>query len=998
MIAEKRPLFVSITCLGMSALITQVVTLREFLTVFAGNELVLGMVLGNWLLLSGAGAFCGSRADRLRRPMAWLVACQAAVALLPLLHVALVRMLPVLSVPGEMAGLQRIMFFSLLVLSPYCLVTGFLLTLFSGLWSRRREAVQIGEVYVLDLVGDILGGLLFSFLLVLFLTTWETLALLMVVNLLAAAWVGRHHFGNTVAGVMLAVLAAAGGLFFLLDPEEATTRMMFPGQEVVSHRSTPYGRLVVTRSGEQTTVFENGIAAGTTGDLRAAEESVHYALAQHPHLEDVLLVSGGLNGGLREASRYPLRTLDYVEIDPAVLRLARDYGAPENDDRIRYISADARRYLRVAHHRYDAILMRLPDPSTARLNRYYTVEFFREVRRALKPDGVFGFSLSGAENYANRELRYLSASVYHSLADVFPHILVIPGDNQYFLASGSPLTYEIGAALERKGMVTHYVTDAWLRSRLTRDRIEAAREMVRAPAALNEDFRPAGYFMLTRFWLSRFQEGLLLPVLFMGGLFCAAAVLAGAGPKQRVKTALCASGFAGMGLEVVLLIGFQVCFGSVYHRMGLLITGFLAGTALGGFWAVRKGERSGSVMLRADLLLTLAAAGAAILLSGGGERLATLPLPLGVLVFTGVIFLVGFLVGAQFPAASRLAFQGVERTAGALYTLDYLGAALGGLLVSVFCIPLLGIVNTCLVLAGIKLVTSALLWSETHRAEAAEEGTATRPVTRPVLPAAATLLVLAVCGLLVYLENTWSVLYSLTFRSGYHLFLLLLAVLALAQAVEADVPVRERNPFTPFARSVFTRTKIHLFRWLTFGAFSLVVFFPLFRCYFRVPYLFCHVCPRQCVFGFLRPSLVPAALLMNLDRRFWCLRCCPLGTLFDCQALAAGTVVRVPRKVRRVLQGLLLGFTGYGYFRIRTDLAEAEAAVRDWYTFFFTNTYAPVTLVIAVVLLVLIASFRVRRLFCDTFCPVGAFSVLVEKTEQRLTARPHAVPERGVGG
>ena len=45
--------------LGFSSLYTQVFLLREFLSIFNGNELVLGIVLANWMLLTGTGAYLG---------------------------------------------------------------------------------------------------------------------------------------------------------------------------------------------------------------------------------------------------------------------------------------------------------------------------------------------------------------------------------------------------------------------------------------------------------------------------------------------------------------------------------------------------------------------------------------------------------------------------------------------------------------------------------------------------------------------------------------------------------------------------------------------------------------------------------------------------------------------------------------------------------------------------------------------------------------------------
>ncbi|GAF98071.1 unnamed protein product, partial [marine sediment metagenome] len=76
-------LFLSICGLGVSSILTQLVLMREMLSVFSGNEMVFGIILGNWLLLMGAGTFLGRAAARLHRPMPVLLTVQILTALLP---------------------------------------------------------------------------------------------------------------------------------------------------------------------------------------------------------------------------------------------------------------------------------------------------------------------------------------------------------------------------------------------------------------------------------------------------------------------------------------------------------------------------------------------------------------------------------------------------------------------------------------------------------------------------------------------------------------------------------------------------------------------------------------------------------------------------------------------------------------------------------------------------------------------------------------------------
>jgi polyferredoxin len=249
----------------------------------------------------------------------------------------------------------------------------------------------------------------------------------------------------------------------------------------------------------------------------------------------------------------------------------------------------------------------------------------------------------------------------------------------------------------------------------------------------------------------------------------------------------------------------------------------------------------------------------------------------------------------------------------------------------------------------------------------------------------AVMLVFVGLGLLILGEDTNVSIYAFSFSPLLHWSLMALLGWGILRAMDWKLVPKPRSALRSWADTIYRQTKISVFRWVNFIGFATIVFFPIFRCYFKIPYLFCHVCPRQCVFGFLRPYLIPAALIMNLERQYWCVHACPIGTLHDCQA-------RMGWQARRLrLGGLVavavLGFTGWAYFKIMWDLESSSAVIHDWYTFFLKNQYS-VSLVVIVIAAVLIAmAHRVRRAFCQILCPVGTCSDLIRKLERTLEKR-----------
>ena len=120
---------------------------------------------------------------------------------------------------------------------------------------------------------------------------------------------------------------------------------------------------------------------------------------------------------------------------------------------------------------------------------------------------------------------------------------------------------------------------------------------------------------------------------------------------------------------------------------------------------------------------------------------------------------------------------------------------------------------------------------------------------------------------------------------------------------------------------------------------------------------------------------------MNIEKRYWCFHCCPIGTFFDCQARVSPKPLRLP-KFAKILPILVLIFTAFAYFKISTDLTQPGATVDDWYTFFFMNIYAPTSIVIGIAILLIFMALKLRRSFCELLCPVGTLSDLILKIER----------------
>jgi spermidine synthase len=616
---DDRLILLAIGMLGVSAVMTQLALLRELLSAFHGNELALGAILGGWLFLTGLGCQLGRAGEKVAAPALWLCLAQISIALLPLGQVWAVRALrDVVFIRGAEVGYAPAALSSILLLLPYCLISGFMLTWACGLaghletppWVGRGSdsfpklpagstagvrgsqatspAAALGAVYVADSLGSIGGGLLFSFVLVSLFDHFALLSVPAFLNLLVAARVAWRFQLKLAGGLALACLVGLAALLLTTDPDALTTALQYPRQTVVFRGSSPYGRLIVTEQAGQLNFIENGLPIISSHQTEWAEESVHYALAQRPTARRVLLVGGAFSGTIAEILKYDPQEVTCLELDRLITDTAKRFmPAALADPRVVTVNTDGRLFLKQTTRKFDAILVNVPDPSTSLLNRFYTTEFLGEAKRALASDGVLCFGLGHYENFVSPDLARLLATAYRTTASVFTNVMMIPGGRVFYLASDGLLFGDIAARLEQSRIPTKLVKRQYLEALLAPDRTADLRHAVEQSAHLNTDFSPVLYFYHLRHWMSQFDTK-------PGPAFVALGVLLVVYLAQlRAPTfAVFASGFSASSLEVVLLLGLQALCGSLYQQLGLVVTTFMAGLAAGAFWVGRHDLRT----------------------------------------------------------------------------------------------------------------------------------------------------------------------------------------------------------------------------------------------------------------------------------------------------------------------------------------------------------------------------------------------------------------------
>lgn len=939
--------------LGASSTAVQALLARSFLAAFGGNEAVLATLLGAWLAAGAVGAALG----RARAAFT-----EIALLLYPLLAAATLvgaRLAPATFPVGAAPGIGVALLWSLALAGPPCAAAGYA---FAGLASRTGSA----RAFALESAGAAAAGAVLS-LWLLGRAPDLVLAAGAVLAATAAAALCAHRrvaIAATLVGAAAAATLAHPGL------TSWTLSAQRPWLADAVERPSATSWIVLSRASGEPVLYADRIPVAAGTDRAGAEETAHLPLALHPAPRAIAILGVPPSGTLAEVRRHTPDSVDVVVEDAGLLAaLLADFPEWTASD-LRVVAEDGRRFLERRPGGFDAILLVAPEPTSAQGNRAFTLERFAAARQALRPGGIVAVSLPGHAAAASLETRRLHSSIARTLAAAVGPPLVLPaGRTLYVAGRGDFPTPEraalaVAGALEARGIAPAHLTPGTLDALFTPTRQADAARWAALPEPVNRDLRPTTYRIALARTLSQHGDAGGTALLLLAATLLAGTLLA-FGPRSRpVELAVAASGASGIGLQLALLLAFQAGTGALYRELGLLVAGYMAGAAVGAAIGSR-GEPRRIVVATAlgQAFVALALALAAPLVAGGGS--AARPLAVA------ATFLAGLLPGAQFAAAGRV-LSG-SASAGTLWAADLAGAALSSLLLLTFVIPALGVPLAIGALGALQLASTALLL--VPRGASAEAG---RPAR--LLPAVPLALVAAVA--LAAWPATELSFQALALGATWRIAALLALGAALVASLELPALTAARTRLQSSLARLRAATRLAPTRLLSFAALLPAAAFPEARCYFAIPFLFCHTCPRPCVFGWLRPWAVPVALAANLfDNRF-CQRVCPLGTV---QSACLTLSRRPPLRLRgaSALRMAVLIFTAAAYFIVEAGRDDGVQG-SGLYVALFRNTWSPSPTVLGAAALLLLASFRWRRPFCEALCPIGAASDLVALAERRL--------------
>lgn len=517
---------------GAASFVYEVVWIRLLSLVLGTSTHAFELMLGAFILGLAAGSlWVRHRVDRLADPGRRLAAIQVAMGSLALATIPVYalsfgvvqRLLKVLprSDAGYLLHLASSHGIALAVLLPAAFCAGTTLPLITGMLLRRgRGEAGIGAVYAANTLGGIAGVLFAVHVGMPRLGLRGALgcgAALDIALGLLLAWKAAPTLGTRGRAALAAAGCCALALvFFPLDDLLLASGVYRGTPPLAAGKAEIVGR----RDGKTATVHVVRAPGNGYLSLRnngKADAGLAPSLAQPPGIDEGTMVLLGalplaLHPGAASAANIGLgsgitsqvlllspviRSVDTIEIEPAVVELARLFR-PRNellytDPRSAIHVEDAKSYFSRGRRRYDLVISEPPNPWVSGVAGLFSREFYREARRHLAENGVIAQWLQLYEIDVEIALSILKAfdesfgdwAIYQTN----DHDVVVVGTAAGPLPPPSPAIFSsraLAAALARVGVRS----PRDLEFRRVADRRSLRPLLLAAEPPANSDYRP----------------------------------------------------------------------------------------------------------------------------------------------------------------------------------------------------------------------------------------------------------------------------------------------------------------------------------------------------------------------------------------------------------------------------------------------------------------------------------------------------------------------------
>lgn len=277
--------------------------------------------------------------------------------------------------------------------------------------------INVANVMEKDYLGSLVGGLFFAFVGLPYLGLTYTPFILGIINFLVAVAVlivarkslSKRLYRLNFSFFPVILLCLAVGILNAKPIIRYTEQKQYQDQVIYSKQSK-YQKITITQWKNDYWLYINSnLQLCTQDEYLYHEPLVHPAMSLLNKPTSALILGGGDGCAVRELLKYPsLKEITLVDLDPVMTQIAKDHPVLRelNDSafyspKVSILHQDGFKFVQDNNEYYDVIIIDLPDPKSVELGRLYSVEFYRQCHRLLRPHGVI-ITQAGSPYYATR--------------------------------------------------------------------------------------------------------------------------------------------------------------------------------------------------------------------------------------------------------------------------------------------------------------------------------------------------------------------------------------------------------------------------------------------------------------------------------------------------------------------------------------------------------------------------------------------------------------------
>ncbi len=735
-------------CMGFFGLLSQTLLFRIFLTVFDGNELSIGLFFFSWLTWVSLGAWIANRKRVLKLSKYFHI---LVILYIPLYLSQSLLFINAYAILGnysfEIISLKHLIPFILLCNAPISFISGFLFVIATK-W-LKDITVPVIKTYICESLGSFCGALIVTLLLY-FGITDETVFIIASLILLISSEIYLlthkeykfNKFFNIIIPCLIIIffyVLAGNKLAFI---QNYTNRIEWnnylKGGNYSGTFYTPQAKYHYGRYKDEFVVSAWNSTYESLPNTEASSLLTAEYLSQNPKAKNILIIGPGTYSFCRTfANLNQIDKVTWLDTDPYYpKKLIKILTEKYLNERTKLIipGIDIRTFLQTNTNKFDIIILNLPTPNNLLLNRYFTYEFFLQLRDNLSNDGVAGISFPAEANYLGPELSFTGSSLMFTLGLVFKDIVLKPGsDSCFFAAKKKGIVSDKSTKLIQrlKGIngIDKLLKPELIASAFEKSRIEFQlskyKEIIRKypeKFIINTDRNPKSFLFTLLFTIKKlgnigFSETnlfLIMQKVFPLALFSILIYFflrifyyffyyvkkekSNVLSKHELYFFVFAAALSSIGINLLLIFLFQIYFGTVFLYFGIITAFFMLGLFLSGILA----ETLLKLFSSRNLLITISSVFVIVLLI-----IYLKPPQYSALYFSCLFFIAGSLCGPYFVlAAHALRKQNIEetQTGSRLESFDNLGGAVGSIICSLILLPTIGIDKTLIVLSLIMVV------------------------------------------------------------------------------------------------------------------------------------------------------------------------------------------------------------------------------------------------------------------------------------------------------